>query len=334
MDRVFFVTPLHGITINDELGSGIRLGEHGWIGNNPTMFSEYVGEDWWRILGSATTKKILNAKVFVFGELSDVPPEQRWEIFTKQVEKVKGFLDFLWVVKDNAVNSEICVFSTWDEASHKWINPVGLSPTDSVTMADGRGHTTLMEFSKTEIETVAGYMSGLQNINVIKHFQSNAFKTQNSLDRPELGRFYVHIARRASIINAKIALYCSGFEAILTTSQTEVSHQIAERTALLITGDPEHRMEVYRDMKQIYEVRSKAMHGKFPKLKGETTIEEVARQCDEYMRMVIWRLWTSRIEEMYSTNDSDLENYFQRQIFETGKVLLLIPDQNSDSNTE
>ena len=328
-EKICFVSPLLGINIEDDLGSGVRLGTFGWIGNDPALIHKYIGDDWREELGTAVIRKLLGAKAFVFGELPSVSTERRREYFEDLVRMVQQvFLDFLWVVRDNAVNSEICVFGTWDEATHRWLKPVGLSPFATVSKVDGVSFRTLTEFSKKEIEIVAEYMKGVKNINTITHVHPAAFKTQRQkgqeekIDRFGLGRFIVHRARRAQDITGKIALYCSAFEAMFTTSMSEVSHQLAERVALMLADDIEKRMEVYQTMKEIYEIRSKMMHGKTPKIKGGRSIEEAARQCDDYMRKIVWSLMNAPIPEMQST-DSVLENYFQRRLFGAGDSALL-----------
>jgi len=58
----------------------------------------------------------------------------------------------------------------------------------------------------------------------------------------------------------------NALECLLTTKTLEITHSLAERTAVLITKDPESRMQVYNDIKNLYQIRSKIVHGTaFPK---------------------------------------------------------------------
>lgn len=50
-------------------------------------------------------------------------------------------------------------------------------------------------------------------------------------------------------------------EALLTTSQAELTMQIAERAAVLVGKSPIDRYELYRSVKRLYGIRSKLVHG-------------------------------------------------------------------------
>lgn len=332
--KMCFIAPLHGIRIDDDLGAGVQLGDHGCIVNDTKLIKSYINDDWKDELGAAMIRKLHGAKVLVFGELPVAPNENNRELCEKQVYSIRALLEFLWVVRDNAVNCEMCIFGWWDEAFQQWKTPVGISPTQYVSMADGGGHRTITSFTKSEIETVAGYMQGVTALNPITHLHASAFKTKTHIDRVNLGRYLVHHARSIRDITGKISLYCSAFEALLTTSASEVSHQLAERVALLIEDDPDRRMEVYRSMKEIYDVRSKMMHGKFPKLRTDRRIEDVAQQCDEYLRKIIWSLVNAPFPALQSTDETELDNHFQRRVFEAGQVTFgFLIDEDAHADT-
>lgn len=53
----------------------------------------------------------------------------------------------------------------------------------------------------------------------------------------------------------------AGLEGLLVASQTEVSHKFAERTALLIGGTANERIDLFEKMKKAYSLRSKVAHG-------------------------------------------------------------------------
>ena len=53
----------------------------------------------------------------------------------------------------------------------------------------------------------------------------------------------------------------AGLEGLLVNSQTEVGHKLAERTSLLIRGEPGERVDLFNEMKKAYKLRSKVAHG-------------------------------------------------------------------------
>jgi Apea-like HEPN len=50
-------------------------------------------------------------------------------------------------------------------------------------------------------------------------------------------------------------------EALLSTGTAEISHQISERVAVLIGREPRERIEIYRKVKKLYDLRSRITHG-------------------------------------------------------------------------
>jgi hypothetical protein len=51
------------------------------------------------------------------------------------------------------------------------------------------------------------------------------------------------------------------FEAVLSTDKNEITHQIAERAAYLLEKNEGQRYKIYRRMKQLYNTRSRVVHG-------------------------------------------------------------------------
>jgi len=54
-------------------------------------------------------------------------------------------------------------------------------------------------------------------------------------------------------------------EALVSTSNTEVTHQISERSAVLLEGSPDGRLAIYKKIKTLYSVRSQIVHGSMVK---------------------------------------------------------------------
>ena len=51
------------------------------------------------------------------------------------------------------------------------------------------------------------------------------------------------------------------FEALLSTRPYEITHMLSERAAILIGRSPTERIKIYEDVKELYRVRSKILHG-------------------------------------------------------------------------
>ncbi|NOX53636.1 MAG: hypothetical protein GXP27_04210 [Planctomycetes bacterium] len=56
--------------------------------------------------------------------------------------------------------------------------------------------------------------------------------------------------------------FMTAMESLLTTQSTEITHNLAERAAILLGPTCECRVERYRQVKNLYRLRSRIVHGK------------------------------------------------------------------------
>lgn len=89
------------------------------------------------------------------------------------------------------------------------------------------------------------------------------------------------------IPNEKITFYCSALEALLSTSQSELSHQIAERVAVLCSKELAERVEIYKFIKGSYSFRSKYIHGSPIRDNEEDAVIKMSVKLDHIVRRTI-----------------------------------------------
>ena len=65
------------------------------------------------------------------------------------------------------------------------------------------------------------------------------------------------------------------FEAVLSTDKYEITHQIAERAAYLLEKGEDQRYLIYRRMKQLYNTRSRLVHGDVENKAGAITTDRL-----------------------------------------------------------
>lgn len=130
------------------------------------------------------------------------------------------------------------------------------------------------------------------------------------LDRISRAFYFLQIARNAPAPAEKIALYCTCFETLVSTGPSELSHQVSERVAVLLEGHSTKTMDVYRDMKQAYDTRSKLVHG--ASLSGNPAkYTKQSKACDDYLRMLLWRISEkSEIKALLEQKSSEKINSF------------------------
>jgi Apea-like HEPN len=88
-------------------------------------------------------------------------------------------------------------------------------------------------------------------------------------------------SQKTVMSSEKIAFYCSALEALFSTSQFELSHQIAERVAVMTGGsNKSDRLPTYRFVKECYSFRSKYVHGAPLKAADELKLEAMSEKLD------------------------------------------------------
>ena len=73
---------------------------------------------------------------------------------------------------------------------------------------------------------------------------------------------YLWSALTTTHAELSFAALCMALEALATTANGEVTHILAERCALLSRQDGQARVQAYSDIKQLYALRSKIVHGR------------------------------------------------------------------------
>lgn len=95
-------------------------------------------------------------------------------------------------------------------------------------------------------------------------------------DRISIALGYLWSALTTVHAELSFAALCMALEAVATTASTEVTHTLAERCAVLSRPPGPSRLEAYGDIKQLYSLRSKIVHGRSGPRKGAITYESLA----------------------------------------------------------
>lgn len=179
---------------------------------------------------------------------------------------IKGLESALWMIKDNA-----CHFDrAWIAGT---VNQKQLVHSNfwASRNSSAQGSFEAVCFSSDELKIAR---SSRRPIGV--HLKGVDTPTALSKGSQRFQRFeyFLQAARTTLDIAMKIAQYCSGLEALVSTSQQELSHQVSERVAALLVGPGAKRVAIFKLVKKAYGFRSKTVHG------ASFTPAEVAQLCD------------------------------------------------------
>jgi hypothetical protein len=135
------------------------------------------------------------------------------------------------------------------------------------------------------------------------------FKSGNA-SRIERASYFILEARARQTFPTKIVSYITALECLFTTSQSELSHRVSERVALLIGKSKIDKIETYKLLKKAYDVRSKIVHGSILKGANED-LKEVCTTLDSILRDIICFEY-----DILSKKDSEIDDYFLELLFE------------------
>lgn len=226
--------------------------------------------------------------------------------FLRQIQSV---IDELWSIRDNAIYIR-------DGFTFVYKNTLDDGRTFKASLSaintKASGERCYVCYSKNEIEQAADGMAVIsfndifEGADYCNASQQQYFKNAK-IDRRGIAGFYIIHARAVAALPIKILMYITAMEALVSTSTTELSHQVAERVAVVLANNKEERIEIYNEIKKGYGYRSKTAHGEA--LKGtEQEAMDLLVHLDDYLR----RLMTFDIP--YNLNPDKINEYFLEKL--------------------
>jgi hypothetical protein len=108
--------------------------------------------------------------------------------------------------------------------------------------------------------------------------------TRENSNRLSRALSYAGRAQKTSFLTEKITFYCSALEALFSSSTTELSHQVAERVAIVASQSRGQRLANYKFVKECYGLRSKYIHGSPLKVNEEDRLSSICMKLDDLVR--------------------------------------------------
>jgi hypothetical protein len=234
------------------------------------------------------------------------------------IESLNLFVMFLWFIKDNSVNTSnlLTYLPSRTYTFTKFKNNLYSNATGKYEMTSF-SYDELMETSKI-FDIYTKYSTGeyieRQSLNNIDPGAFN-FKAYNKNNRIERVINFLIIARTKSFLPLRIAFYMTVFESLFTTDFSELSHKIAERTALYVSGSPEVKMKNYNVVKRAYDVRSKYFHGQvLAKNKDDiNNLIQLSTDIDSLLRTILKKVLIEDSELFLGNN---LQLFLDELIFQ------------------
>ncbi len=303
MQRATFVCKLNYLTVRGNLGRGEQLSDRFFITNDSATISELIDTKFITAMGTLEYRSIINSSVVAYCRLDRVGDGEETQKIIDLLVLLDLFESSFLFFQDNCVGHEVAFLLAGDKISSNIYGGMR-------TFADGRAGRDI-SLSADEIrEIVRFYRKALHPKT------DNKIRVQTKMNSSRISRAngFIHRAQQSVIPPEKIAFYCSSLEALFSTSQAELSHQVAERTALISTPHANERIEVYRLVKSGYSFRSKYVHGA-PVKGDEQSVISMSEKLDSALRNCLKH--TIRNQELIEAINSDdaLDEYFLRMLF-------------------
>lgn len=234
-----------------------------------------------------------NTFYFVDGDFDSSITQKKVDSFGTMMafgllRQIQSLTNGLWSIRDNSVYVRDGFLFVFDK---EFEDGVSFKASLSTINTKASGLIEDVFFSKGEIESIAENMLMISldemcsGTNYRNATQFQYFKSAK-MGRKAIAELYVFHARASASLSMKVLMYITAMEALVSTSTAELSHQVAERVAVLLGNDASARIAIYNDIKKGYGYRSKTAHGE--SLKGtEQDVAGSLERLDDYLRQLL-----------------------------------------------
>lgn len=315
MTKYFFTSVNHLILsesteVDIEVLPGLRLTNDKEIINSIVKdeFLECIG-----ILEFNQLKKSHSLLYYKFEEddLKFFEVDNNMFLLQLQLKWIDDFLKNSWLLFDNCIVIDTAYIMTMDG--------------DKLTAADSLRHTHIhstcenelvdLILNKDDLKKLIEYHNTIESYLYEKSSSSNSFMMEKNYSRIGRSLIFVKQAREAKNIAYKIANYCSAFETIFSTDNSELTYKLSERVAFFLKDDLTIS-ETFKSMKSAYAIRSKLTHGDVLSNKQIENIFDISKETDTILRRSLNKiLQDDNLLNIFDSKSENVEKYFEKLIF-------------------
>lgn len=306
--RYIYITALIDFHISEKLKKPLEIKEGLFITNNPAHTTAYISTSSILAIGSLEAQLITGSTPVIYKLDEQTNREAVHTEIVNFLREVQAFLTATWLMKDNSANCELG-FAFCTDQQHVHSNSLTLH------YSDHRGKRKALSVDiglLTEICTLhRENFGGIRKQDSPEHtsFRKSVWRLSRAMR-------FLQQARSADDIGLKIANYCSFFEAALSTTSSELSHQLSERVAFFLRSNPDDRLALFKCIKRAYNVRSKIVHGDILPQATIDALGDISGSCDEAARQVTRNIIVNKeLEKVFNATNDVLDSYMLNLIF-------------------
>jgi hypothetical protein len=314
-------------------GRGERIDEDFFITNDRITIQGLMPEVFQPSIGRMEYRNFQESPVAAYARLDHLPDGSEQSRLLEHLLLLDAFENVFWLHADSCVGHEVAFIH--DRKHGIWTNiyeglrsrsdcsqdkleitanelrelirlyRVLLKPTKA------NSQTSLATENETEAKPgLAAKVAGSAPYRLARiHTRTNSNRLSRALGH--VGR-----AQKTGMFTEKITFYCSALEALFSTAQFELSHQVAERVAVTGTRSRSDRLPTYRFVKDCYSFRSKYIHGAPLKASDEMKLEGMCTKLDALVRQSFQKVFQDEILAKAILSEADLDEVMLARLLE------------------
>jgi len=336
--KAIFFTRLHYLTVTGLAGRGIQLFDNIYLTTDRQTITSTIPVSAHPLIGTLEVNSFRNSAVAIYGYLDGVTEANALSVLNRILVFLDDFEGLLWIHRDSCVGHEIgYLVHGLNTSSNMYlgqrskangiVNEIAFSADEVRTTASL--FRQLRGFKKDDTEQSQAvdrnsYINPVQSDNGSDHRDSGPFsdiqigwiQTRSNSSRLTRTLSMVSRAQRTTMLTEKITFYCSALEALLSTSQAELSHQIAERVALISEEEKDRRLDLYQFIKRCYSFRSKYIHGASIKTGDAKYITDMSVLLDATVRRCVDAAFQKKEFRQALLDENKLDTFMLGLIFD------------------
>ena len=250
-----------------------------------------------------------------FSQAAKMTHDQAKYLARLQLIRTQHVLQSLWLLRDNSGNAgPVFIAAHHDDGTNNWSHE---SFSSWYFTADCRLET--LSFTHCDLQRALRLFVAVDRLTPRVPYETFQSRASGVVFPSRMARalFASQKARCANDVVVRITDYCIGFETLLSTDTAGVSHRVAERAANFIGGDAAEKRSIFNDVKRLYDVRSRYVHGGHVKPGEEAECFKQSVRADELLRRCLRKILRDRkLLVLFSAdNQKQLQEYFLTSLF-------------------
>ncbi|MBD2294445.1 hypothetical protein H6G06_13385 [Anabaena sphaerica FACHB-251] len=286
--EVTFLISIHHLEIQGNLGRGDKIDDFTFLSNDINTLKKIIPSESIPIIGKLEYESLMDSKPYVYSVEKLPEGVSPQEFLVHKLYCVQSLLSAIWFYEDNNVDFEIgFLFYVVD-------GRLGVSSNflaTKYTTSSGKQKTLIL--NRDKLRSIRQFYR--EHLGSEGELFGHPYSTQlvKGRARTALALYHITGARFDPDVGLKVSNYCSALEALFSTSQAELAHQLSERLAFFISTSSEERLNIYKQTKQAYTVRSKIVHGSTIRENDIDKVKELSEFCDTSLRKAMNKILSS-----------------------------------------